>query len=355
MKKKIMHLFLSNIYSGAENVAITIIEQLKDKYDFTYVCRSGPIINILKEKNINYIILNKMSVWEIKNVIKNNKPDLVHAHGFTTSVRYAFTNCRVPYISHLHNNKPWLKSMNIKSYLYLLAAKKAKKILTVSESIKNEYVFSKKVDNKFYNIGNPVSMNKVLDKVNSEKKSNQYDICCVARLTEQKNPEKFLRIISNLKKMIPEIKAVWVGDGDMKDLIINKVNKLGLNKNIEFIGFKKNPYKYMYNSKLFVLTSDWEGYGLVAFEAIALGIPCVVSNVGGLPNIVDSTCGKLCNDDKDFIDEIINLLQNHEEYAKRCKGAIQKAKVLENLKEYVEKIDDVYQENIKKENSYLWI
>ena len=49
MKKKIMHLFTSNIYSGAENVAITIIDKFKDKYSFIYVCKEGKIEEILKK------------------------------------------------------------------------------------------------------------------------------------------------------------------------------------------------------------------------------------------------------------------------------------------------------------------
>ena len=157
MKKKIMHLFTSNIYSGAENVAITIIDKFKDKYSFIYVCKEGKIEEILKKMNINYIALNTVNYISLKKIITHYKPDLIHAHGYTTSVLCSLICKNIPYISHLHNNKLWIKNLNIKSLLYLNAGKKAKQILTVSNSIKNEYIFSDKLKDKIINIGNPVS------------------------------------------------------------------------------------------------------------------------------------------------------------------------------------------------------
>ena len=66
------------------------------------------------------------------------------------------------------------------------------------------------------------------------------------------------------------------------------------------------------------------GYGLVAFEALTLGKPCVVSNVGGLRNIVDSTCGELCNPNNihEYINETEKLLLDKNYYNKKSKMAI---------------------------------
>ena len=119
-----------------------------------------------------------------------------------------------------------------------------------------------------------------------------------------------------------------------------------MNNNIEFVGFKKNPYKYMVKSKIFMLTSDWEGYGLVAYEALTLGLPCIVSNVGGLPNIVDNECGKLCNSNEDFIEETINLLSNSKIYNLKNKRALKKSELLENKEEYINKIKEIYNFNL---------
>ena len=51
-KKKVLHFLYSNTYSGAENVACTIIENIKDDYDVVYCCPLGPIEKLLKEKGL---------------------------------------------------------------------------------------------------------------------------------------------------------------------------------------------------------------------------------------------------------------------------------------------------------------
>ena len=342
MKKKIMHLFTSNIYSGAENVAITIIDKFKDKYSFIYVCKEGKIEEILKKMNINYIALNTVNYISLKKIITHYKPDLIHAHGYTTSVLCSLICKNIPYISHLHNNKLWIKNLNIKSLLYLNAGKKAIQILTVSNSIKNEYIFSDKLKDKIINIGNTVSYEKIKEQITREHVEKKYDICCVARITKQKNPHKFIKIISLVKEKYPDIQAIWVGDGELKEDSIKYANSLGIKDNINFLGFKKNPYEYMNLSKLFVLTSDWEGYGLVAFEALSLGIPAIVSKVGGLPDIVDDSCGNLCITENEFVDSIVDLLKNDKKIKQKSSAAILKARKLDNTKIYFGILEKTY-------------
>lgn len=344
-KKKIFFIMSTNDYSGAEAVNFSIIENLKEKYDFYWVSKKGKINNFLKEANIRWIEIKSLSISEIKRIVKENKPDILHATDFKASVICALANTKVFLIEHLHNNAPWLKKIGINSCAFLYAGLKANKILTVSESIEKEYIFSRYIRNKIECIDNPISRKKILSKVTNLNCEKIYDICCVARLTKQKNPYKFLNILSEIKKEKKDIKAVWVGDGELKDNILRKAIELNLNNNIVFVGFQKNPYIYMASSKIFMLTSNWEGYGLVAFEALTLGLPCVVSNVGGLPNVVDNECGKLCNSEEEFIKEINTLLKNNTIYNEKMKKAKKKAVKIENLNTYIEKINKMYKES----------
>lgn len=343
MKKKIFFIMSTNDYSGAENVNFSIIEGLKDKYDFYWVSKKGNINSYLNERNINWIEIEKLSVSEIKRVIKQFKPDILHATDYKASVICSIAKKNTYLIEHLHNNSPWLKKIGINSFLFLVAGLLGDKILTVSDSIEKEYIFSKVIKNKIECVGNPVSTKKVLDMVNEKDYIKKYDICCVARLTQAKNPEKFIEIIKNLKKTYSDIKVIWVGDGELKKATIEKCKSLNLEENIEFSGFQKNPYRYMSQSKIFLLTSDWEGYGLVAFEALTLGLPCVVSNVGGLPDIVDDNCGKLCYKNIEYETELIKLIENKNYYETKKANAINKSKLLDNIDRYLSKIEKIYE------------
>lgn len=345
MKKKIIFPINSKIYSGLESVAINIIENLNGKFDFVYVTQDGPIVDVLEEKMIDYYIIDKMSVKEIRKCVRELKPDIIHAHDYKASCICALAKINLPIISHLHNNSPWIKTLHPYSFLYLYSSKRFEKILTVSDSIEKEYIFSNIIKNKIENISNPISRKQILDKVsvNDEKK---YDICFVGRLEDPKNPLKFITLINEVKCKIPNINAIMIGDGELKEQCEELIDKLDLKKNIELLGFKKNPYKYMNQSKIFCLTSKWEGFGLVAFEALTLGIPCVVSSVGGLVDIVDKECGYLVNKDEEFINSIISLTYNKEEYYNKSIKSKQKATKLENIDKYCKRINDLYKMTI---------
>lgn len=350
MKKKVIFPINSKTYSGLESVAITIIENLRDKFDFVYVTQDGQIVDVLKERQIDYYIIKKMSISEIRKCTKKLKPDIIHAHDYTASCICSLANLKLPLISHLHNNSPWIKTLHPYSFLYLYSSKKFNNILTVSDSIENEYIFSKFVKHKIENISNPVSRKMILEKINKENNKN-YDVCFVGRLTEAKNPLKFIKIISQIKKEIPNINAIMIGDGELNQQCKNLITDLNLECNIKMLGFKKNPYKYMNQSKIFCLTSKWEGYGLVAFEAMTLGLPCVVSSVGGLVDIVDNESGYLVNTEKDFSNAIIELICSKDSYDKKSQKSIEKSKKIENIEVYCEKIKKIYKYSIVINNN----
>lgn len=130
----------------------------------------------------------------------------------------------------------------------------------------------------------------------------------------------------------------------MKKIFIQKIKDLELDKNVKLVGFQKNPYEYMMQSKIFLLTSDWEGYGLAAFEALTLGLPCVVSNVGGLPNVVDENCGALCknNDISEYVVNIKKLLLDDKKLKIFSENASNKSKQLDNFSEYMSRLSKIY-------------
>lgn len=340
-KKTILHIVNSNAYSGLEKVAMEIIKDLEDDYNLYYVTKQGPIDTKLEEENIKKITIEKMSIKEIRRICKKYKPDILHVHDYTATIVSAFSFVGIPIISHLHNNSPWLKKIHPYCFALLFSSFNIKKILTVSDSIEKEYVFSKLIHSKIKNIGNPVSVKKVTEKLPTDL-IKEYDICFCGRLTKQKNPIKFIKIINDIKKEYPSVKTIMLGDGELRQECENKIKELELENNIILKGFVNEPYTYMAKSKIFCLTSDWEGYGLVAFEAMSIGLPCIVSKVGGLVNIVDDKCGKLCDTQEDFVNAITQILADPNEYNKLVVQALKKSKKMDNYTEYMTIIRNLY-------------
>ena len=342
---KVIELMSTDDYSGAENVAITIYKELEDINEMYYATRGGKIENFLKEKKVtNVIKINKLSISEIKRIEKEYKPDIIHAHDYRASVLAAIACKNATVIAHLHNNAPWLKNIfHPFTWLFLFGSFKINKILTVSNSIEKEYIFSRIIRKKLYSISNPISMKKIYEQVDDDWEK-EYDVCFVGRLTKPKNPLKFIDIINELVSMKPDIVVNIIGDGELKSECIDKIKEYNIEKNVKMSGFLKNPYNEMKKSKIFCLTSEWEGYGLVAFEALALGLPAVVSKVGGLTEIVNNSCGALCLNNQEFIKEIYRMLTDNKELTRKSVEAKKRAEEISNLDEYILKLNKIYNE-----------
>lgn len=343
---KILHILNSSSFSGAENVAITIIKQLEkdSNYECYYVSPRGQIEEKLKKEEVKYIPIEKLCRKELKKIIKEYKPDIIHAHDFRASIISALTVPNgIKIISHIHNNPVWIKKINIYSFLYLICSIRFDKILLVSKAIQDEYIFRKCIQKKCIIIGNIINTKDVIEKAVKEKKDVQYDICFNGRLTEQKAPLKFINLIKKIKKEVPNIKAIMIGNGNLKKECEKTIEENNLEENITLIGFLENPYPIMNKSKILCMTSKWEGYGLVAVEALTLSKPVVATNVGGIPGIVDENCGKVCNNDEEMIEEMKKLLKDKKYYENKSKNTKTKLEKINDLPQYIIKLKKIYE------------
>lgn len=342
--KTILHFLKTGNYSGAENVAITIITEMKRRYNYKgiYVSLSGDIDTILEKNQIEHAIVSTNSKNEYKRVIDMYQPDVIHAHDFGTSVILSQIKSQALKISHLHNNPPWLANINIKSLIYFWSSRKYKYIFAVSDSVFNEYIFGKLLKNKEKVINNPIDINKIKEHANDAEEYQESDIIFLGRLSTQKNPFRFLDIISECRKEKKDISAIMIGKGELKDDIEEIISEKELTGNVKVLGFKSNPYGYLKHAKILCVPSDWEGFGLVIIEAFALGIPVVATPVGGIKDLVTEATGKLCCTIGQFENEIIRLLRDEEYYDIKSKSAYYRAAELDNVKQYINNIHKYY-------------
>lgn len=343
---RVLHVLNSNSYSGAENVAITIIQASKKSITSAYTSPYGPIKKELDSLDILYIPMNssRITVKSLKKAVKEFIPDIIHAHDFTAGVISSLCCFNIPVINHLHNNSLWLQRPCLKSFIFLFSCLRYKKILTVSDSVMDEFIFSRFVKQKSITIGNPIDVNKIREKADVEVNVNSSDIVFLGRLSPQKNPLFFLDLITEIIKQKTDIKVSMIGDGELKEQVEKKIKENGLLDSVHLLGFQENPYVFLKASKVLCMPSLWEGYGLAAVEALALGKPVVASPVGGLKNIISNSCGMLCTTKEEFIKEIIKLISDESYYAAKSAGALKQTQKFETLDMYMEKIKQIYTE-----------
>ncbi len=310
--KRVLHLLSSNNYSGAENVVCTIIENNK-KYEMFYCCPRGPIESVLKDKGIRFIAIDKFNVKNLKKIINNYCIDIIHAHDFKASFLAGLSGFKGRIISHLHNNPPFIKKWNLFTLAYAFVSKKFYKVAVVSDAVFKEAIFKEKIKNKYVVINNVVNYERI-NELASENHNSHYDIAFVGRMTEQKNPTLFIEIINDIKKKIPDVTAVMVGSGNLYDECQKLIEKYHLESNIDMIGFNLNPFKFLNNSKLVLMTSIYEGFGLAAIEGLCLKKPVLNTGNGGLGTIFADYREFICNCKEDFVNLSYELLTDSKKY-----------------------------------------
>lgn len=346
-KKKILHVLVEGEYSGAQNVVINIINELKEEYEFYYSSVHGAVEPVLMENDIRFIPYAKPTYKEFKKVISTIKPDIIHAHDFTASILSSLTSGSIPVISHLHNNSPWIKKFCLKSIVYGMSCIKYKVILTVSDSVMDEFIFGFLNRKKTRVIGNPINIAVIREKA-EEKLPIQTvekitsDIVFLGRLTPQKNIFFLLEILRDLQRKKANLKVSVVGDGELRNEFEERVKTYGLQDSITMFGFQKNPYPYLKAAKIMCMPSAWEGFGLAAVEAMALGKPVVAAPVGGLKDIVDEESGFLCDGKEDYVEKLNLLLTDQKALDVKSQGAFRRADELGNMFEYGQVIKNIY-------------
>jgi glycosyltransferase involved in cell wall biosynthesis len=117
--------------------------------------------------------------------------------------------------------------------------------------------------------------------------------------------DRLIRAWSELCRQKPNARLAIIGDGGEREMLESMAVDLGVEKNIHFAGWS-DPLPYLADARSFVLLSHNEGMGRAVIEAFAASLPCVVSNVCGLSELVDEEVGACV--DAERTDKVANAL-----------------------------------------------
>ena len=305
--KQIYFLLNSLAGGGAEAVAVRLSEHI-------------PIAKfILIEKDVKYqpnkeiIFLSKHSIktnpifktlsiplyaYRLSKKIEHNSIILsfLERANFVNIVSKLFFKKNIAIISvhtNLQTGRTGIKSLN--NYLVKVLYPKADLIVAVSHGVKQSLINLGIEEEKIKVIYNPYPIDEIRELVKeplgSEEEIFKYPILITAgRLTKPKGQWYLLRIFKFLKEKHKDLKLVILGEGELKEYLVKLSEELRLKTyfwdrdklsesfDVYFLGFQKNPFKFIARSKLFVFPSLWEGFPNALVEAMACGVPVVSSD-----------------------------------------------------------------------------
>lgn len=198
---------------------------------------------------------------------------------------------KIPLILSIHTNIELAYKERMKYIRFLIShlysSKSIDKIITISKEVKKFlYMHYNIQKGKIKTVYNGIDIEEIQKKT-SEKigiyKETFYDNAIlkfinIGRLIDIKGHKYLINTFSKVKKAIPNSKLYIIGEGPLLPILKSFVKDLNLEQDITFLGLVRNPYKYLFNSNIFVLSSLHEGLPTVLLEALACGVPIISTN-----------------------------------------------------------------------------
>ena len=262
--------------------------------------------------------------------MKKNKFDIVHTHSPKASLlgRWAAFFAGVPTIVYTVHGWSFHRFMNPFSFCLYLALEKitariTDKIIVISRHDLDAGVKRRVADkDKFSLVHCGVDVER-FSRVFNERNNGAVDsklIITVSSLKSQKGLVYFLKMASSLLEQAPDLKFVVVGDGPDRKEVIGQLNALGLEKRVHLAGWVDDVSALMSKSAVLVLSSLWEGLPLSVIEAAIAGIPMVVTDTGGLRDVVSDHRNGIIVEIKDvkgLAASVAGILGGYEDWIRR--------------------------------------
>ncbi len=357
-KINVLHLINELEYGGAEVLLLDFARHFnREKLNLfvAFLDGEGTLRGAIESQGVRVFDLslkgrkNPLVFFSILRLIKKLDIDVVNTHLVMASVigSAAAKASKVKVLvttRHYDYNKE-IKSLRFK--LDRLMAKYPDCLVVVSREtkriVKQEEKLKVKQIQVIYN-GTDVDYFNPLKKSQSKLDTSPKIIGSIGRLTTQKGYDKFIKIISKLVHNGARINAEIIGVGEDYQRLVEQSKAMGVSENVHFCGrlSRERVKEKLSLWDIFMLTSNWEAFGIVTTEAMAMELPVVVSKVGGLTEIVrDGIDGFLVEsgDIDGFAEKVSYLLENPESAMEMGRNARQR--VIENFS--IQKMVNSYQ------------
>jgi len=318
--KKVLFVIESLGGGGAEKVLTTIIKYLdKTQFDITVllVAETGVYVDEVKkyckvqsmlpeyEKLNNFI--DKIRYKLEYKYIYSAKPENVYAkyvkekydieiafvEGYATKFVMGSSNVKSKKICWVHidmEKNPYadqyFKNLLEENKIY----NRYDKIVCVSNSVKKVLEHKFGLENEMVVVYNPIDKEDILEKaVEKQLKHNDslIQLVTVGRLEKQKGYDRLINALAIIKREYTNFKVWILGEGSMRDELERLILNNHLEKEVEMLGFKKNPYEWIGAADAFICTSRAEGFSLVIAEAMTLGKPVLSVDCAGPNELLD--------------------------------------------------------------------
>lgn len=302
---RVVHIIKATGIAGAENHLLALLPALdRDRFEARLIVLTEPsklapeFFSALQAAGVTaerVMIRGHADPTLVPRLVMRSRvlaPALVHTHLLHADLHgtLAARLAGVPVVvSTRHNDDPFRRRWPLSSVLRIIS-RHTDHFLAISERVRSftievEHAPASRVDTVKYGLSYGTET-RPLDVRAEFGISAGPLLACVARLTVQKGHRWLLPAFREVVDEFPRATLLLLGDGPLRTKLEQLAAKLGLLERVIFAGWRTDVSALLPGTNLFVLASEWEGFGLALLEAMAAALPIVATRVGAIPEVV---------------------------------------------------------------------
>lgn len=300
----VAHLIDELPIGGAERLIVDLLRYPNPRFRYVVVCviRTGPMESELRNIGIPVIVFGRRGrldfglVFRLSSWMKRERVRIVHTHLFTADAygRLAARIAGVPGIfSTVHSiANPW------KNWIHRLVdrvfARISTRVIGCSDEVAEVLRTRDRLPpSRVVAIQNGIDLNRVVgvpgNGIREELGIEQGRLlmAIIGRLHEPKGHVDLLAALAAIPaELRSNLSCLIVGDGELRGLVEHEIQRLGLSDWVQLTGIRRDIPQLLAELDIFVMSSRWEGLPISLLEAMANGVACVSTAVGGVPGVI---------------------------------------------------------------------
>jgi glycosyltransferase involved in cell wall biosynthesis len=260
---------------------------------------AGPLAAELEQEGVPVYLHDSESAWgsawRLFRAFRLSRPDIVHCHNKTATIRAAavarLTGARAIVSTRHGIGSPFRRRTELK--FWITAAFLCDRVVAVCDAARrNLTAGARPVAHKVVTIRNGAPPPRVSGEEGPPKRG--FTLVSVGRLVRSKDFDTLLRAVAVARAAVPDLRLWIVGGGGEGPALRQRCAELELASAVRFCGERRDVGNWLRAADVFVLSSTSEGLPISMLEAMAAGLPAIVTEVGALPELVAlSGAGKI--------------------------------------------------------------
>jgi len=360
---RVLHVLETGGHGGAETVVLELAKRLpRERYCVEVaVGRAGWLSESLQSEGIRAHVIPRRRGFDLRmaretrGLIRQKNIRLVHAHMFRGGLMssLAARAAGIPAVVTVHGPDDVMGSKR-RAAVHVIG-RLASRVITVSDYLRRLLISTCRVSpGRVQTIHNGVDFQRFEARRQSWRReiraelgtSQGPNIGAVGGLRDVKGHEYLIRALPELMLSEPGVQLLLIGEGPSRGDLERMAQRLGLADRVHFLGFRSDVPRVLSALDCFVLPSLSEGLSIATIEAMAAGLPVVVTDSGGPSELVlDGESGLVVppGDPRPLAQAVLAVLQDHD-VARRLGAAARRRAAAFDLPVMVERYDTLYRE-----------